>query len=1094
MKMTSTTNHSIVHFARLVEAVAILCVAGGVGPVQGATLVVRNTGDTGAGSLRQAILSANLTVNVPDLIQFNIPGAGPHTISPVTPLPPLTDPAVIDGYSQLGASANTLTNGDDAVIQIVVLGPLVIDTTNSAVRGLAIPQIQVGAVPGPKGSNVIEGCFIGLDATGTNSLGLPGSGVFVQTPSNRIGGANPAARNLVSGRDAVGIEIFESFASNNVVQGNFIGTDRTGTKAIGNADRAVVVNQNASATLIGGEAAGAGNVISGNLDRGITLDGSNNIVYGNFIGTTVTGHPLGNARTGVEIGGSNNRIGDIRRRAGNLIAFNGVDGRGFTTNGVDVKMGTTFFTILGNSIFENAGLGIDVNADSLVTPGFPLITLVSNTTTATLIKGSNMPNIGFFLELFTNPAADPSGYGEGKTLLVSTNIATDADGNFTINWPVPLAPGLFLTATANANTEFSQARMVAAAGRTNSWTNNASGKWERGPDWSLNVPPFAGHSLVLITNAGTKTVTNDAATATDFPTTMAVSNLVISAPTGTTNTLLLAHGGTSTPLRVLRTLSLKSGGAVTINNGALNLEGPPNSPSHLNGALTLVDGTLTATNSSQFYIGSSGTGSLTVSNGTFRAHYPIVGINPGASGTWHIAGGTNIVTQVFDIGDSLTATGTVKMTGGLLTTPNIYVGLFGNGSLIVSNGTFRCAGQMDIASQPGAQGNFTAGGGGICTMSRMLVSGGPGATGSVMVASNALVIVDGPLDNIGGTVRMEGGTLIVSNLLLLSTNGQFIFNRGILETRNCTVTNAPFVVGNGTNFAAYQLIPTPGGTNFFARGLRIANNAVLTGNGVIAGNITNSGAIAPGDTTGFIDLNGSLVLSNSADLRIEIGGYTPEIQYDVLYATGSVALGGKLSVSLTNNFQSVMTNGASFVVLAGGSNLTGAFTNVTSGGQLTTTDGYARFTVLYAGSNTVRLANLVIVDTDGDSLPNWWEDRYGLDKNSAADAALDLDGDGVSSASEFLAGTLPNDPTSVFRIVSFQRESGNTRITWTTVGGKRYRVQTNAPTGNGGFANRFADLSPLITVGGNGEFTTNFLHNGGLTNVPARYYRIRLEP
>jgi len=379
-------------------------------------------------------------------------------------------------------------------------------------------------------------------------------------------------------------------------------------------------------------------------------------------------------------------------------------------------------------------------------------------------------------------------------------------------------------------------------------------------------------------------------------------------------------------------------------------------------------------------------------------------------------------------------------------------------------------------------------------MGSMLISGSPGATGSVMVADNALVVVDGPLENIGGTVRMEGGTLIVSNLLLLSTNGQFILNRGTLETRNSKVTNAPFVVGNGTNLAAYQLISTVGGTNFFAQGLRIANNAVLTGNGVIAGNVTNSGAIAPGDIAGRIDIHGSVVLSSSADLRLEIGGYTAATQFDFLRATGSVLLGGKLSVSLINNFQSAMTNGASFVVLTNGSALTGAFTNVASGGQLTTTDGYARFTVLYDGSTTLRLANLVIVDTDGDSLPNWWEDRYGFDKNSAADAALDLDGDGASNLEEFRADTLPNNSNSAFRIVALQRETNAVRITWTTVGGKSYRVQTNVPTGNGSVTNRFADLSPILTVGGNGEFTTNFLHNGSLTNVPGRYYRIRLEP
>ncbi len=202
-------------------------------------------------------------------------------------------------------------------------------------------QIQLGVAPGPKGKNVVEGNFIGLDATGTNSLASAGSGVFVQTPTNRIGGATPGARNLISGQGTTGIEIFEAFASGNVVQGNYIGTDRTGTKAIGNTDRALVVNMNAFGNTIGGTAPGAGNVISGNLNRGITLDGSNNVVQGNFIGTDVTGlNPLGNARTGVEISGPGNTVGGTNSGAGNVIAFNGVDGGGvFTTNGVDVSTG-----------------------------------------------------------------------------------------------------------------------------------------------------------------------------------------------------------------------------------------------------------------------------------------------------------------------------------------------------------------------------------------------------------------------------------------------------------------------------------------------------------------------------------------------------------------------------------------------------------------------------------------------------------------------------------------------------------------------------------------------------------------------------------
>jgi len=1073
-------------------ASSIAVLSGMLGPARAfsATLVVTNTSDSGAGSLRQAILSANLSANVPDIINFNIAGAGPHTISPITPLPAVTDPLLIDGYSQPGASPNTLTNGDNAALNILILESLIIDTTNSTVRGLAIRQIQIGAVPNQKGSNVVEGCFVGLDTSGTNSLASPGFGVFVQTPNNRIGGTNTGARNVISGKGATGIEIFEAFASNNVVQGNFIGTDRTGTMAIGNTDRALVVNMAASAAIIGGEVPGAGNVISGNLNRGITLDGSDNNVRGNRIGTTVTGQPLGNARSGVEIGGARNFIGGTNAGAGNIIAFNGVNGPGFTTNGVDVKPGATLYTILGNSIFDNAGLGIDVNANGLVTPGFPVITLASNTITATVIKGSNVPNVSFLLELFTNPNADPSGFGEGKTLLVSTNIATDAGGNFTINWPVPLTPGLFLTATGNGDTEFSQARLVTAAGTTNSWTNSLSGKWETGANWSLAVPPFSGQSLVLITNAGTKTVNNDAATASGFFTTLTVSNLIIGAPAGATNTLLLAHGGTSTPLRILKTLNLSSGGAMVISNAAVNLQGPPSSSSQINGALTLQEGEFNATNTSQFYIGSTNSGLLTVSGGTFRAYYPIVGINPGANGTWNIAGGTNIVTQVFDVGDSLTATGTVRITDGSLTTPNIYIGLFGNGRLFVSNGIFQCAGTADIASQPGAQGTFVATGG-FSILQNIIVNEGPTATGLVQVAGSGVVVVDGTLDNrTGGTVRVDGGALVASKLLVKGT-AQFIFNQGLLRTESAAVSNNTlFVVGDGTNSAEYRLIS--GGTNMFASGLRIADHASLTGAGVIAGMATNFGIIAPGDDFGHqgeIDIYGGLVLSNSSDLRFDIAGYGIT---DFLRTTGSVVLNGKLSVSLVEGFESVMTNGSSFVVMSNSIPFTGAFTNVVSGGLLTTTDGYAHFTVLYAG-RTLVLTNLVIVDTDGDGMPDWWEDQFNLDKGTSADAAQDADGDGASNLAEFLAGTDPNSSFSAFRIVSLQRETNNVRITWATVGGKSYRVQTNAPSAGGGITTNFADLSPLITVGGTGESTTNFLHTGGFTNIPA-YYRIRLGP
>jgi hypothetical protein len=1190
-----------------------------------ATHVVSNTNDTGSGSLREAILSANLSTNIPDIIHFNIPGPGPHTLSPLTPLPSLTDPVLIDGYSQSGASPNTLTNSDNAVLQILLLESLVIDTTNSTVRGLALPAIQVGATPGLNGSNAVEGCFIGLDTTGTNSLGSPGFGILVQTPNNRIGGPQPAARNIISGKGAVGIEIFETFGTNNVVLGNFIGTDRTGTKSIGNVDRAVAVNMNASGNFIGGIAAGAGNVISGNLDRGITLDGSFNSVQGNLIGTTVTGQPLGNARTGVEIGGAFNSVGS--GIVGNVIAYNGIDGGGtYNTNGVDVKPGATFFSIQNNSIFENKGLGIDVKADNLITPGFPVLTLVSNTPTATLVEGMFMPNAGFYLELFTDSTVDPSGHGEGRTRLFSGAAATDAGGVFKLSFPSQVAPGLFVSATANLNTEFSEARMVTAALGANSWSSEGNGQWRDGANWSLQGPPFVGHSLVLITNAGSKTVSTETTTP-GFETTLTISNLVLSAPAGATNTLRLAQGS-STPLRVLRSLDIQSGGALVLKDSALAFEGP--NPIGIDGRLTLDGGWLTATNHNvQLLVGRHGPGALTVSNGLLLVPYPIVGADDGADGTWHVAGGTNLVTTTFDIADHLNATGTVVVTGGLLSAPDTYVGLFGNGRLLVSNGVFQCAGVAVIGSQASAQGNFIAAGG-TSTFDGMMIGVDPLATGTVLVTGHAQVNVNGPLDNHGtitvaggnldvlglfdsgnsnsalrvtggqftatndnshvssvtisngtflardvflgnsqmgtltvagtatvalpgsfngltvggnggtgivhqaggemllantdinvgglfspafgtinmtdgtiragrmfvggqgggnGTVKMDGGLLVASNLQVNGTS-QFVLNGGRLQTWSSEFT-VPLVVGDGLQSASYELL---GGTNVFGDGLSVASHAQLAGIGTILGSVTNSGAIVPGAPVGRLNIKGDLLLGATSELRLDLGGYVPGTQFDHIEVSDSVRLGGKLTVSFSRDFQTVLTNGASFTVLTAGTPLTGAFANVASSGSLTTTDGYARFTVLYAGSTSLQLTGVVIVDTDGDGLPDWWEDQFGFNKNNPGDAALDSDGDSATNIDEYRAGTVPNDARSVFRLVGFQREASDLRLFWTTVGGKSYRVQTNSPSTAGSLTDQFSDFSPVISVGGVGESMTNFVAAYGQSNAPARYYRVRLVP
>ena len=379
----------------------------------------------------------------------------------------------------------------------------------------------------------------------------------------------------------------------------------------------------------------------------------------------------------------------------------------------------------------------------------------------------------------------------------------------------------------------------------------------------------------------------------------------------------------------------------------------------------------------------------------------------------------------------------------------------------------------------------------------LIVSGNTGATlidmGSLTTVGGDLVVntnssadfIDiSTLASVGEDVSVSGNTsATVIDISSLATVGGDV----------TIASNAPNAVvdmssltafGCGTNEVTMTL---NGVTVQMTNGLTLCTNATLTGSTTVDGSVTNNGTIAPGASPGQLNLTGQLVLANSSRLRLEIGGYAPG-QFDVVNVAGGVALGGTLAVTLVNSFASVMTNGASFTVLSGGTPVLGAFANVPSGGTLTTTDGYARFTVLYAGESAVRLTDLVIVDTDADGLPNWWEDQFGLSKTNAADSTLDLDGDGASNLNEFLSGTKPNDAASVFRITALQPEGGDLRVTWTTVGGRRYVVQTNGDVSNG-----FADFSPLIPAPGIGESVTNFVAPNATTNGP-RYYRVRLQP
>ncbi|UCF08691.1 MAG: DUF4347 domain-containing protein, partial [Thermoplasmata archaeon] len=267
--------------------------AGAYGTVRGPVVFkVTTTADSGEGSLRQAILDANARLGL-DLIVFNIPSydAGrfyylddgvegqvaldnrkrafsssdsivrkmdpdhPYswwTISPQSALPIITDPVIIDGYTQEGAEENTLSYSNDAVLRIELdgsnagmpLGGLHINSGGSTVRGLVVSGFGLcGIQADTYGGNVIEGNYIGTDVSGTCAINnFMGVNIY-DVPNNVIGGITPASANLISGNHLLGILISGENARDNMVYGNHISMDSTGQKNLGNGASGIWIGE-----------------------------------------------------------------------------------------------------------------------------------------------------------------------------------------------------------------------------------------------------------------------------------------------------------------------------------------------------------------------------------------------------------------------------------------------------------------------------------------------------------------------------------------------------------------------------------------------------------------------------------------------------------------------------------------------------------------------------------------------------------------------------------------------------------------------------------------------------------------------------------
>ena len=355
---------------------------------EGAVFVVTSTGDgsdanagdgvcdDGAGSctLRAAIDEANATT-VGDTIRFGLGCPTVCVISPAWQLPDIAAPLVIDGYSAVGSAwgTNAVEDGlgSNAVLKIALDGAsagtgavgLTVSGGKATIRGLVVSDFSGGGIVlNGTGANlsVVEGDFIGTDATGTQRLGN-GSyhnnyGVTVLGAGGvTIGGQEPGQGNVISG-NRNGIRLFGAEANNNKVLGNLIGTSAAGTGDLGNDLIGIRIDSGSANTI--GRATGSGgrNVIAGNDFYGIAIvsGATGNVVQGNLIGTDVTGTvAIGNSTAGVLLsaGAVGTVIGGSGAGEGNVVSGN-------PTTGilVDARNGTplTGTVIQGNRIGTTA--------------------------------------------------------------------------------------------------------------------------------------------------------------------------------------------------------------------------------------------------------------------------------------------------------------------------------------------------------------------------------------------------------------------------------------------------------------------------------------------------------------------------------------------------------------------------------------------------------------------------------------------------------------------------------------------------------------------------------------------------------------------
>ena len=491
------------------------------------TFVVNTASDTFDGvcnlthcSLREAIQVSNATSAVSPQIRFAI-ASGPQTIvlsSTQGPLPSITHANVrLDATTQPGFSGAPIIELNGSALSfgdgLDINGPDVV------VRGFVINGFRDSGIDlnGPASRARIESNYIGTDRTGTLDRGNGRAGIELHHGVNNvvIGGTSPATRNVISGNQLSGLYLW-AFGTpaphSNLVTGNYIGTDVTGSTAIANSRMGIEID-GAINNIVGGSTPGSGNLISGNAWAGVYVRATGTVLKGNLIGTTADGNgALGNrsnsgSRAGVVVESSNVTIGGTAAGAGNTIRHN-------VGAGVVVSTGTEV-SIRGNSIGENSFIRIDLGNNGVTNndPGdgdgganqlqnFPVITSATHTGGITSVEArlESTPSTTFEIDFYGT-----SDCNDGVAMwLGSRSVTTNSAGLATMTAAFPQSTWMMATATTpgGSTSEYSTCRLslpnldVSKAGAGSGSVTSSPAGIDCGSDCSEGYTPG---SLVTLT-------------------------------------------------------------------------------------------------------------------------------------------------------------------------------------------------------------------------------------------------------------------------------------------------------------------------------------------------------------------------------------------------------------------------------------------------------------------------------------------------------------------------------------------------------------------------------------------------------------------